>query len=195
MEGFRDEYRKLRSLFHRGISFSKQDCAAYPPVEKAVLDYFPTTYAFAPAEVQQVIATYTAFAILIDDSTNPNLLPRDMLRFIGDIVPRFYGPFASDMIRKAMIEFISACAIENRVRGQDYPRIDCAGLPVLLETQDRHGRSMRVLCFPRGLFPESVFLPAYLPIIPDLVRYVNLANDLLSFYKESVVGRERFNYI
>ncbi|KAL4995224.1 terpenoid synthase [Aspergillus recurvatus] len=186
---------------------------AYPAI-KASCTIAATTYAFVPAGVQQVIATYTAFAILIDDTTNvstddlrtflarlcggqaqPNLLLRAMLRFIGDVIPRFYGPFASDTIRKATIEFISACVLEAEYAGRIAVAPTAPDFPYYLRQKTGMAEVYAFFAFPTALFPESVFLPIHLPIIPDLVRYFNLANDLLSFYKESVVGGERFNYI
>lgn len=237
MEEFKDEYRELLVQFHRGIPFSKPECAAYPTVEKAVLNYFRaqgfsshfirraypaikascaiavTTYAFVPAEVQEVIATYTAFAILIDDTTNvsiddlrtflarlcggqiqPNLLLRDMLRFIADVIPRFYGPFASDVIRKTIVEFTSVCVLETEYAGRITLAPTAPDFPYYLRLKTGMAEAYALFAFPESLFPESVFMPVYLPVIPGLVRYINLANDLLSYYKESVVGGEIFNY-
>ncbi|KAL4812181.1 isoprenoid synthase domain-containing protein [Aspergillus spinulosporus] len=237
MKEFKDGYRELLLQFHRSISFSKLECAAYPPVEKAVLNYFraqgfsshfirraypaikascaiaATTYAFVPGEVQEVIATYTAFAILIDDATNvstddlrtflarlcggqsqPNLLLRDMLRFVADVIPQFYGAFASDMIRKAFIEFISACVLETECAGRIAPVPTAPDFPYYLRQKTGLAEAYAFFAFPESLFPESVCMPVYLPVIPGLVHYINLANDLLSYYKECVVGRERFNY-
>ncbi|KAL4757281.1 isoprenoid synthase domain-containing protein [Aspergillus foveolatus] len=237
MKEFKDEYRELLVQFHRCIPFSKPECAAYPTVEKAVLDYFRaqgfsshfirpaypaikascaiavTAYAFVPAEVQEVIATYTTFAILIDDTTNvsiddlrtflarlcggqvqPNLLLRDMLRFIADVIPRFYGPFASDIIRKAIVEFTSACVLETEYAGRIALAPTAPDFPYYLRQKTGMAEAYAFFAFPESLFPESVFMPVYLPVIPGLVRYINLANDLLSYYKESVVGGERFNY-
>ncbi|KAL4901234.1 isoprenoid synthase domain-containing protein [Aspergillus multicolor] len=238
MRAFKDEYQELLIQFRQDIAFTSQDCGPYASVEKAVLDYFraqgfsfefihrgypaikasctiaTTTYPFAPIEVQEVVAVYTAFAIFIDDTTNvstddlrtflarlcggqsqPNPLLQDMLRFIADVIPRFYGPFASDIIRKAIIEFISACVIENEYTGKIVLATTAPDFPYYLRHKTGMAEAYAFFAFPEALFPESIFLPVYLPIMPDLVKYFNLANDLLSFYKESVVSSETFNYI
>ncbi|KAL4747979.1 isoprenoid synthase domain-containing protein [Aspergillus terricola var. indicus] len=221
MEEFKDEYRELltqftvRSLldYFLALGFSSHFIHRAYQAIKASCAIAATTYAFIPAEVQEVIATYTAFAILIDDATNvstddlrtflarlcggqtqSNLLLRDMLRFIGDVIPRFYGPFASDMIRKAIVEFISACALETEYAGRIILAPTAPDFPYYLRQKTGMAEAYAFSAFPEALFPESVFMPVYLPVIPDLVRYINLANDLLSYYKESIVGRERFNY-
>ncbi|KAL4733616.1 isoprenoid synthase domain-containing protein [Aspergillus similis] len=117
-----------------------------------------------------------------------------MLRFIGDVIPRFYGPFASDMIRKAIVEFISASVLETEYAGRITLSPTAPDFPYYFRQKTGLPEAYAFFAFPEALFPESVFMPVYLPVIPDLMRYVSLANDLLSYYKESVVGRERFNY-
>ncbi|KAL4962488.1 terpenoid synthase [Aspergillus stella-maris] len=238
MRAFKDEYRDLLTQFMRDISFRKHECGPFAYVERAILEYFrahnfspefirrgypaikascaiaTTTYPFVSVETQEVIAIYTSFAILIDDTTNvstddlqsflarlcggqsqPNPLLRDMLRFIADVIPQHYGPFASDMIRKSIIEFISACVIENNYTGKIKLAKTAPDFPYFLRHKTGMAEAYAFFTFPEELFPENTFLPVYFPVIPDLVKYLNLANDLLSFYKESIVGRETFNYI
>ncbi|KAL4794818.1 terpenoid synthase [Aspergillus venezuelensis] len=238
MRAFRGEYQGLLTQFMRDISFSKHECGPFASVQKAVLEHFraqnfspefirggypaikascaiaTTTYPFVSVKTQEVIAIYTSFAILIDDTTNvstddlktflarlcggqsqPNPLLRDMLRFIADDIPQHYGPFASDMIRKSIIEFISACVIENNYTGKIKMAKTAPDFPYFLRHKTGMAEAYAFFAFPETLFPEGALLPVYFPVIPDLVKYFNLANDLLSFYKESVVGRETFNYI
>jgi predicted ATP-dependent protease len=40
-----------------------------------------------------------------------------------------------------------------------------------------------------------VFLETYLPILADIADFVSYANDILSFYKETMVEDEDMNYI
>ncbi|EAA64685.1 predicted protein [Aspergillus nidulans FGSC A4] len=130
-------------------------------------------------------------------------LLRDMLRFIADVIPRFYGPFASDMIRKAIIEFISAGLVlfnlyikffETEYAGRITLALMAPGFPYFLRRKTGMAESYAFFAFPESLFPKSMFIPVYLPVIPGLVRYNNFANDLLSYCKESILGGERFNY-
>ncbi|KAI9374455.1 terpenoid synthase [Aspergillus egyptiacus] len=184
------------------------------PAIKASCIIATTTYPFVSIEIQRVIGIYTTFAICIDDITNvstadlkgfldrlcrsepqPNLLLRDMLRFIAEEIPKFYGPFAGDMIRKSIIEFTCACVVENEYHGEVVPARTAPDFPYYFRHKTGMAEAYAFFAFPETLAPEKTAMPVYLPVIPDLVRYFNPANDLLSFYKESVVGEERFNYI
>ncbi|KAB8242127.1 hypothetical protein BDV35DRAFT_384312 [Aspergillus flavus] len=82
---------------------------AYPPIE-ASWTIATTTYPFLSAEVQRVIAIYTSYAICINDTAN--------LRFIGEEILKFYGTFASDIIRRSIIEFACTCVVENKHHGK-----------------------------------------------------------------------------
>lgn len=44
------------------------------------------------------------------------------------------------------------------------------------------------------LFPEEKYLSAIIPVIPDFIELVDMINDIMSFYKESVVGTEKNTY-
>jgi len=45
------------------------------------------------------------------------------------------------------------------------------------------------------VFPEEKYLETYLPTIPDLTELTSYINDILSFYKESVAGKEENTYV
>jgi len=49
--------------------------------------------------------------------------------------------------------------------------------------------------FPEATFREEVYLKVFIPTIPDIAMLGNQVNDIFSFYKESVVGKEGYNYI
>lgn len=51
------------------------------------------------------------------------------------------------------------------------------------------------MILPEALFPEKLYLDYYLQIAPDLLEFTVIVNDLLSFYKESIVSTERNNYV
>ncbi|KAL4913993.1 isoprenoid synthase domain-containing protein [Aspergillus aurantiobrunneus] len=209
------EYRQQVIKFLHNISFTTQASPHPLPIANAAgCIIATTTYPFVPAAVQEVIAIYTTFAILIDVTTDvttdelkgflarlctsqpqPNPLLRHLLQFIGEVVPRFYGAFASDMIRKAIIEFISACVVENEYLDKAVPQGTAPEFPDYIRHQTGMAEAYTFFVFPEILFAESTFMSLYLPVIPGLVQYFNLANHLLSFYKESVVGKEGSNYI
>ncbi|KAF8534190.1 hypothetical protein BDD12DRAFT_896819 [Trichophaea hybrida] len=46
-----------------------------------------------------------------------------------------------------------------------------------------------------ALFPEELYLETYLPAIPSIIELVNGINDIMSFYKESVVGTEENTFM
>ncbi|KAB8204801.1 isoprenoid synthase domain-containing protein [Aspergillus parasiticus] len=117
-----------------------------------------------------------------------------MLRFIGEEIPKFYGSFASDMIRKSIIEFACSCVVENEHHGKIIASRTTPDVPYYFRQKTGLSEAYAFFSFPETLFPEKAVLPVYLPVISDIERYINLANDLLSFYKECVVGEEQFNY-
>ena len=49
--------------------------------------------------------------------------------------------------------------------------------------------------FPEEQFPEREWARIYLPFLPEFMKIVDGVNDVISFYKESVVGSEENNFI
>ncbi|KAL2012165.1 hypothetical protein VTN00DRAFT_4883 [Thermoascus crustaceus] len=63
------------------------------------------------------------------------------------------------------------------------------------EVQIAHAIFATYVLHRRYFYPEKSHLEIFLPIIPDLIDFINYVNDIFSFYKESVIGSERLNFI
>lgn len=105
------------------------------------------------------------------------------------------GPFTADMNIKSTIDNIRGCVLERDYDGKMNPPRGATNFPRYLRAKTGFAETYALFCFPQTLYPESKFLQAYLPAIQDLCEYINYANDIMSFYKESVIGTERLTYI
>lgn len=106
---------------------------------------------------------------------------------------RYFGPYGSSMIIKSTIEFIESTNIENDFN--EFAPIDAVRFPHYLRLKTGMPEVYAHTIFPNDLFPESQFRKFYLPAMPALCDIINYVNDLLSFYKETIQGTERINYI
>ncbi|KAL4937722.1 hypothetical protein BDV06DRAFT_226692 [Aspergillus oleicola] len=82
-----------------------------------------------------------------------------------------YGLFASDVIRKSMIEFCSICVVENEYEGKIIPATTAPDFPYYLQHKTGIAEAYSLFAFPKPLYPEETFMLVYLTIIPDLKRY------------------------
>ena len=162
-------------------------------------------------EVKIAAARYTAYTIEVDDMGNKFLdevrsFRRDML--LGELqlpllrsckailseLDRHYDQFCSDKFTTSMINHFAASVIEFEMNEEFTATKTSPKFP-------GYFRAMSGLPEPFGYFvlcreafsPEAVVL--YLQAASDLVDFINLANDLISFYKESIVSTERHNYV
>lgn len=172
-----------------------------------------STYGFTSTKIQEVIAIYTALLTEIED-TSKEYLP-DLKAFLSrlllnqpqgnqvletlvnfiPVVRGLYGPFAFNMIMKSTIEYVSMCAVEQEHLGEIHLSPSSPELPTYIRTRVSAGELYTFFAFPEALLPERNFLHQYLPAVPSIIQYLNLANDFLSFYKESIVSTERSNYV
>lgn len=106
---------------------------------------------------------------------------------------KYLGSYGSSIVIKSTIEFVEStkienefnqCMPENAVRFAHYFRLK-TGVP----------ETFAHFIFPNDMFPEHQYRKFYLPAMPALCDIVNFTNDVLSFYKESIRGSERANYI
>ncbi|KAL4808096.1 isoprenoid synthase domain-containing protein [Aspergillus unguis] len=108
---------------------------------------------------------------------------------------KYMGPFANAMNIKCAIEFVHGCLLENTYNdNMQIPR-HAVNFPAYLRAKTGFTEPYAFFCYPQDLYPEDKYLQIYLPAMQDLCEYVNYCNDILSFYKESVVGEERLNYV
>ncbi|KAI0900626.1 putative trichodiene synthase [Annulohypoxylon nitens] len=185
----------------------------YMPVVRVGAWIATSTYPFVPARVQEAIAIFTTLAVIIEDTSEeslmdlklfqdrllrnqpqPNQVLESMIQFLYSL-RGMYGPFLSDMITKATVEFVSVCAFEQVYDGIFAAASSTPDFPYYLRFKTGLGEAYSFFAFPECMYPEDVFLRTYLPAAPYIVRYFNIGNDFLSFYKESIVSDERLNYV
>ncbi len=97
------------------------------------------------------------------------------------------------MFIKSMIEFIEGTNVEHDFKG--CVPMDAISFPHYLRTKTGLGESYVHPIFPHDMFPEEQYRTLYLPALPALCVITGLANDILTFYMETMCGTERSNYI
>ncbi|OBT86261.1 hypothetical protein VE02_05867 [Pseudogymnoascus sp. 03VT05] len=165
-------------------------------------------YPFADRETQIAYGIYSVYVLLIDDITRE--LGSSMDRFAVNLVfgsPQespvlqslvdwlggsldYQGPFAAAMSIKSVIEFIHGCIIERDYDGNIVLPRGAINFPEYFRLKTGIAEPFTHFCFPEALYPESEYLQIYLPALQDICDYINHTNDILSLYKESIVGEE-----
>jgi hypothetical protein len=192
-----------------------------PQYLKPVLRLLPLTCAATempyynhPFDVKVYITTYTTLFLYIDDACerypsstvpelarlvssfgnsgefeNPNL--SHFLRHVTEETPKFFGPYSTGAIIKSTIDFFCGCIVETKFpQGLNVPS-SSSRFPRYLRLKTGCSEAYAHMIFPSCKFPEQIFLEKILPIIPDIIELTDMVNDILSFYKESVVGSEQ----
>ncbi|KFG85270.1 putative trichodiene synthase [Metarhizium anisopliae] len=197
----------------RNLNFPNDFVKRIMPIIHASAWIATSTYSFTPRHVQEAIAVYTSLAVAIEDTSKesthdlkrfqqrlfnrqpqPNFLLQAMVDCLVSL-RGIYGPFICDMIAKSTAEYISVCAFEAKYDGTLRPTPSSPDFPYYLRLKTGVAEVYAFFAFPEVLYPEEAFLHVYILAVPDISRYFNLGNDLLSFYKESIVADERLNYI
>ncbi|KAL5345000.1 hypothetical protein ACLOAV_009953 [Pseudogymnoascus australis] len=170
-------------------------------------------YSFADRESQVAYGIYAVYVLLIDDITRDlgssmdcfatNLvlgIPQEsavlqsLVNWLGGS-STYQGPFATAMSIKSVIEFIRGCIMERDFDGNIVLPRGAITFPEYFRSKTGIAEPFTHFCFPEALYPESEYLHMYLPALQDICDYINYTNDILSLYKESVVGEERLTYI
>ncbi|KAK3208313.1 hypothetical protein GRF29_77g339559 [Pseudopithomyces chartarum] len=170
-------------------------------------------YPFAKKDIQVAYGIHATYVLFIDDiihelgdaldefemrlvSGKPQKSP--ILQSLVDFLlsnNTYMGPYAAAMNTKATIEFICGCIMERDYDGKVIPPFGAKKFPGYFREKTGYTEPYAHFCFPEAMFPEKEFLHVYMPCIQDLIEFISYANDILSFYKESVVGDERLNYV
>ncbi|KAL1968520.1 hypothetical protein VTN77DRAFT_1730 [Rasamsonia byssochlamydoides] len=106
--------------------------------------------------------------------------------------------FATDMISKAVMEFLSAnlVEIEQRKGLLIHPTRNTPGFASYFRLKAGIAEAFALFIFSRDAYDDESTLADYLLLIPDLMVWMNHANDIFSsFYKESMVSTERDNAV
>jgi hypothetical protein len=107
----------------------------------------------------------------------------------------YLGSYGRSMMLKSTIEFVSGCIIERDYDGKMQPPFKATKFPDYLRQKTGYTEPYAHFVYPEEMFPEATHLQLYLPLIQDLCEFISYGNDILSFFKESVIGNERLNYI
>lgn len=163
-------------------------------------------------EVQKVLSLFNGYFFLIDDfghgfldelkNFRQNLLLRkpqgpilDGLVQLLIQMDEHYGSFCADAMISSTLNFITAFVIESHIDGELHICSSAPNFPFFFRFQTGLGDAYARMIFPNRIFPESIHLQHYLQTIPDLSCFACIVNDVLSFYKESIISKERNNYI
>lgn len=97
------------------------------------------------------------------------------------------------MVIKTTIEFVEGTNVENDFN--EFVPIDARRFPRYLRVKTGFAETYAHAIFPNATFPEDQYRKLYLPALPVLCDIIDFTNDILSFYKETIRGTERINYI
>ncbi|KAF8328952.1 isoprenoid synthase domain-containing protein [Amanita rubescens] len=102
-------------------------------------------------------------------------------------LPKYWDPVMADMMRSSAMSFITSIMIEYKMRNGNLPN----SLNLAKSLRDMSGFSM-LCCL--WMFPTNTPPEIFLAGLSTMVQFMNLGNDILSFYKEELAG-ETTNYI
>ncbi|PTB66206.1 longiborneol synthase [Trichoderma citrinoviride] len=98
----------------------------------------------------------------------------------------------ANMLQISVLKFLTSNLLE-RSDGFQKMEITRAGIKFPDFYRDMSGMDVAyaVFCYPKEQYPDS---SAYIEAIPDMANFINISNDVLSFYKEELGGDTR-NYL
>jgi intracellular sulfur oxidation DsrE/DsrF family protein len=122
--------------------------------------------------------------------TNPALVYYS--RLLSEETSKHWGPYASGTIFRASLDFLLGVFLETKYpKGlPTVPTGTCAQFPFFQRYKTGVGDAFTMFCFLEAMFPEQKYLGRYIQVVPEMMNVVNISNDVLSFYKEHVVGDE-----
>ncbi|KAI5777402.1 isoprenoid synthase domain-containing protein [Geopyxis carbonaria] len=170
-------------------------------------------------ELKVFITTYTCLFFYCDDmiEAHPDVIGRDLdffalkyaqpghtfadgllqawLHLIATETRAWYCPTLASFIVTSTLEYLGGAMIESTVaRRMTVPR-SAPRFAKYLRVKTGNGSAYSAMLFPAYRFAdEDALLDAILPMFPDFMELLDGCNDVMSFYKESVVGDETSNY-
>lgn len=97
------------------------------------------------------------------------------------------------MVIKTTLEFVEGTNVENDFSEAVPP--NALRFPRYLRVKTGFAETYAHAIFPNDTFPEHKYRKLYLPALSPLCDIIDFTNDILSFYKETIRGTERINYI
>ncbi|KAJ5472900.1 hypothetical protein N7530_006901 [Penicillium desertorum] len=168
-------------------------------------------YPLHSAEIQKLIALYTAYFGAIDDLGEDfieglrkfghdmlrNAVQTEILHDYADLLGEFghfYCDFCSNKIVTGTISFIDACVMEFE-SAHNFQKLRTApGFPDYFRAMTEVGEPYTYFILREDLVSKGN-LELFIQAVPDIIFFTYSVNDLLSFYKESIVGDERGNFV
>jgi hypothetical protein len=168
------------------------------------------SYPRHPNEIRAVIGAYTAFMTLIDDycpymnqrilDFSYNLLnrqPQQHCLFQGTqrilySLYNYFGKYTCQMIHKCTMDFFGGTFLEF-YKDHIIPPREALHFPDYIRYKTGISEVYSHFLFNEWEFPESEYLAVYLPVIPEIRIFFDAGNDVVSFYKENIVGNDRFS--
>jgi hypothetical protein len=169
-----------------------------------------------PFEIKTVVAIYTAILVYLDTGCDlsPDVFVPELKMVVSSMgknfqdpvvgylfhliateIPKYYGPISSSCILKSTLDYCIGSIIECEYpNGVSVPP-SSSRFPRYLRRKTGASESFVHFMFPDVVFPEKQYMGTYLPAIPDIIEIVDRTNDIMSFYKECVVGTEENNFI
>ncbi|GFF29956.1 hypothetical protein IFM61606_10449 [Aspergillus udagawae] len=175
------------------------------PVDVGVATH---AYSIYPFEIRLSIGIYTTLFTYIDDADRRDMTSKlerfavnfslgvfhsdanlDYLtRLLAVDLPKLWGPFTSSCIMKATMDLLSGCLLENYFPSGSH-RL-ASGFPSYLRNKTGASEPYAYFIFPESLFPEREFLGLYVHSIAGIIEVTNAISDIISYYKEAVIGDE-----
>ncbi|KAK2011370.1 longiborneol synthase [Colletotrichum eremochloae] len=165
-----------------------------------------------PTEVQGFVGLFTWLVVQYDDIVGQNdemaeaqlfqerffrgeTQPNAMLEGLANLMreaPRWFDPVLANLLQISTLKFLT-CNLLERHKGFLNMPVTRAGVKFPDFVRDLSGINVAfaVFCFPKAQYPD---VEQYLEAIPDMARFIDISNDVLSFYKEELSGDTR-NYV
>ncbi|KAJ7744106.1 isoprenoid synthase domain-containing protein [Mycena metata] len=177
-------------------------------LSKAAASMVEALYSRHPFEVKLAFALYVWFAFYIDDNPDRAVLedyqrrvllglpqeesPVQHLHEVLGGLYQHWDPFCANAMSCAALEFITATVLEVRTEVSEMTvRPTATRWPGYLRAKSGMAPGFSCAAFPTSGHPD---ISSYIQVLPDMDDYICLVNDILSFYKEELVG-ENINYV
>ncbi|KAJ7708635.1 terpenoid synthase [Mycena metata] len=185
-------------------------------LEHAAGGVIERSYPCASVELKLLYAKLTAIAILIDDSLEDEAVHADILQFSHRLylghsqengmlalyhenMKELSDVYGDDAVLRGLaivpwINYIDACLLEKVLFTTQLDYISA------IKPHPHYLRSKSGIAeaYAAGIFKatteQSIPLRRYIRILPDLTFFIEVINDILSFYKEELAG-ETYNLI
>ncbi|KXN92966.1 hypothetical protein AN958_09080 [Leucoagaricus sp. SymC.cos] len=163
-----------------------------------------------PFEEQLQIASFTWFMLYIDDLCSK--FPGSLQRFQHSILSNkdsdhgvlthfrahlldmynFWDTAAANGIITAAMEFVNGCALEEMPELRNMTlSVSARSWPYFLRMKTGVAQAYAFMIFPRHSNPD---ISGFIQVIGDISLFIDLTNDILSFYKEDLAGETK-NYV